>query len=118
MQNADETLLEARLRGLNQLHVEEASELVRARDTDRHPDGHAYGVQVVESMKQTLQPLLHLPNKTGALRRKAFDWKRAREALKLVHSDEYTEKILVCIGQAEELATKIVFVQNLGFGAG
>jgi hypothetical protein len=78
MQNSGELLLEEKLREINQLHVEEASELVRARDTGRHPDGQAFGVQLVESMEQTVQTLMHLPNKTGTLRRRAFDWKRAR----------------------------------------
>jgi hypothetical protein len=47
----------------------------------------------------------------GAPRRRALEFEEARAALRLVHSEEYTEKILVCIIQAEELTTKI-FIAN------
>ena len=94
-ESGDEASLTEKLHEINQLHIEEATGLVNARDKDRHPDGHAFGVKLVGSMEQTLQNQMHLSNKMGAPRRKAFDFGGAREAMRLVHSEEYTESILV-----------------------
>ena len=106
-ESGDEASLTEKLHEINQLHIEEATGLVNARDKDRHPDGHAFGLKLVVSMEQTLQNHMHLSNKMGAPRRKAFDFGGAREAMRLVHSAEYTEKILVCIVEAEEFAMRI-----------
>jgi hypothetical protein len=107
MQESGEASLTAKLHEINQLHIEEATGLVNSRDKDHHPDGHAFGVKLVGSMEQTLQNQMHLSNKMGAPRRKAFDFGGAREAMRLVHSAEYTDKILVCIVEAEEFAMRI-----------
>jgi hypothetical protein len=109
--NPVESNLEEKLHEINHHHVDEATKLVNARDKDRYPDSQAFGVQQVESMDQTLHICMHLSHKTGVPRRRALDFGDARAALRLVHSEEYTEKILVCIIQAEELATKI-FIAN------
>jgi hypothetical protein len=55
---------------------------------------------------------MHLSNKMGVPRRRAFDFGGAREAMRLVHSEEYTDKILVGIVEAEELAMKIFIVDT------
>ena len=106
-ESGDAASLTEKLHEINQLHIEEATGLVNARDKDRHPDGHALGLKLVVSMEQTLQNHMHLSNKMGAPRRKAFDFGGARETMRLVHSAEYTEKILVCIVEAEEFAMRI-----------
>jgi hypothetical protein len=111
MQDSSKILLEENLHELNQLPIEEATELVNARDKKHHPDGHAYGVQVVGSMEQMLHSWMWLACKAGTLRGQALDIGGARAALAKVHSGEYTKKVLTCIIQAEELATKI-FIAN------
>jgi hypothetical protein len=67
MQDSGETSLAGKLHEINQLHIEEATGLVNARDEDRHPDGHAFGVKLVGSMEQTLQNWMHLPTRQVCL---------------------------------------------------
>ena len=80
---------------------------VSERDVERYPDGQSYGESQLESMKQTQHTLMHLSDQTHRLRRREFNVEEAREALKLVHSEECAEQILTYIIEAENLSTRI-----------
>jgi hypothetical protein len=69
-------------------------------------------VHLVETFQQVLHGWMWLSCKTGTSRGKALDIGGAREALAQVHSGEYTEKVLACIIEAEELATKIFIAEK------
>ena len=92
------------LRAIKALQFDEANRRVAERDVEIHPNSQSYGESQLESMKQTQHMLMHLPDQTGALRRRAFDKEGAREALNLVHSEECTEQILTYIIEAENLS--------------
>jgi hypothetical protein len=95
------------LRAIKALQFEEANHCVSERDVDRYPDGQSYGESQLESMKQTQHTLMHLSDQTHRLRRRELNVEEAREALKLVHSEECAEKILAYIIEAENLSTRI-----------
>jgi hypothetical protein len=42
------------LHAIKALHFEEATQIVSARNEERHPNAEEFGVHTVESMKQTL----------------------------------------------------------------
>ena len=95
------------LRAIKALQFEEANHCVSERDVDRYPDGQSYGESQLESMKQTQHTLMHLSDQTHRLRRRELNVEEAREALKLVHSEECAEQILAYIIEAENLSTRI-----------
>jgi hypothetical protein len=109
MEDSAQTELEAKLLEIKGLHVEEATQRVNASNTS---DAQAYGVHLVETFQQVLHGWMWLSCKTGTSRGKALDIGGARVALAQVHSGEYIEKVLACIIEAEELATKIFIAEK------